>query len=41
VADYSMVTCTLAYGGTKRFTHGSIDVAPIDALLAELRERLA
>jgi len=39
-ADYPMATCTLAYGGTKRFTEGAIEVVPIDALLAELPERL-
>ncbi|HEX7835972.1 MAG TPA: DUF4143 domain-containing protein [Kofleriaceae bacterium] len=40
-ADYPMATCTLAYGGTKRFTEGAIEVVPFDALLAELPERLA
>jgi predicted AAA+ superfamily ATPase len=40
VADYPMATCTLAYGGTKRFTEGDIEVVPFDALLAELPERL-
>lgn len=40
-ADYPMATCTLAYGGTKRFTEGAIEVMPIDTLLAELPERLA
>lgn len=39
-ADYPMATCTLAYGGTKRFTEGAIEVVPIDALLAELPARL-
>jgi hypothetical protein len=29
-----------SYGGTKRFTEGAIEVVPIDALLAELPERL-
>jgi hypothetical protein len=36
-----MTTCTLAYGGTKRFTEGAIEVVPIDELLAEIPERLA
>jgi hypothetical protein len=40
-ADYPMATCALAYGGTKRFTEGAIEVVPIDARLAELPERLA
>jgi predicted AAA+ superfamily ATPase len=40
-SDYPMATCTLAYGGTKRFTEGAIEVVPIDMLLAELPERLA
>jgi hypothetical protein len=40
-ADYPMATCTLAYGGTKRFTEGAIEVVPIDVLLAELPARLA
>jgi hypothetical protein len=39
-ADYPMATCTIAYGGTKRFTEGAIEVAPFDALLAESLERL-
>jgi uncharacterized protein len=40
-ADYPMATCTLVYGGAKRFTEGAIDVVPIEHLLAELPERLA
>ena len=40
-ADYPMTTCTLAYGGTKRFTEGAIEIVPIDALLAQLPERLS
>jgi predicted AAA+ superfamily ATPase len=39
-ADYPSARCTLAYGGTKRFTEGSIDVVPLGELLAELPERL-
>jgi len=35
-----MATCTLAYGGTKRFTEGDIEVVPFDMLLAELPDRL-
>jgi predicted AAA+ superfamily ATPase len=39
--DYPVATCTLAYGGTKRFIEGAIEVVPIAELIAELPERLA
>jgi len=38
--DYPTATCTLAYGGTKRFREGPIEVIPIAELLAELPGRL-
>ncbi len=39
-ADYPAARCFLAYGGTKRFTEGGIDVVPIGLLLAELPDLL-
>lgn len=38
--DYPSARCTLAYGGTKRYHEGAIEVLPLGDLLAELGERL-
>jgi hypothetical protein len=35
-----MARCTLAYGGTKRFTEDGIEVIPLGDLLLELPDRL-
>ena len=38
--DYPSATLTIAYGGTKRFSEGAIEVVPLDVLLGELPQRL-
>lgn len=38
--DYPSARCTLAYGGTKRYHEGAIEVVPLGDLLGELGERL-
>jgi uncharacterized protein len=39
-SDYPMTTCTLAYGGTKRFIEDGIEVIPLQELLYELADRI-